>query len=143
MANQQSPFRANVRDLVNRPGEMREERLVIPVGDPMGEGLVSVREGSELDLDVRLVPPLHLAAASGSAQSVTLLLDKGAEVDAREAAWQQTPLMFAASLGRAEVIRVLLARGADPKLRSWTVDGATASATRRRRCWRPPAPSAS
>jgi uncharacterized protein len=54
VANQQSPFRANVRDLVNRPGEMREERLVIPVGDPMGEGLVSVREGSELDLDVRL-----------------------------------------------------------------------------------------
>jgi ankyrin repeat protein len=71
---------------------------------------------------------LHLAAASGSAQSVTLLLDRGAEVDAREAAWQQTPLMFAAALNRADVIRVLLARGADPKLRSWTVDGATRAA---------------
>ena len=54
MAIQQSPFSVNVRDLVNRPGEMREERMTIPVGEPMGEGLVSVRERSELDLDVRL-----------------------------------------------------------------------------------------
>jgi uncharacterized protein len=44
----------NVRDVVNRPGEMREQRLAIPVGDPMGEGLVSVQAGSELDLAVRL-----------------------------------------------------------------------------------------
>ena len=43
-----------MRDLVNRPGEMREQRLAIPVGDSMGEGLVSVRAGSELDLAVRL-----------------------------------------------------------------------------------------
>jgi uncharacterized protein len=54
VAIQHSPFRVNVRDLVNRPGEMREQRLAIPVGDAMGEGLVSVRAGSELDLDVRL-----------------------------------------------------------------------------------------
>ena len=54
MATQHSPFRVNVRDLVNRPGEMREARLTVAVTQPMGEGLVSVREGSELDLDVRL-----------------------------------------------------------------------------------------
>ena len=54
MANQHSPFRLNVRDLVNRPGEMREQRLAIPVGEPMGEGIIAVKEGSELDLDVRL-----------------------------------------------------------------------------------------
>ena len=39
---------------MNRPGEMREQQFSIAVADPMGEGLVSVREGSELDLDVRL-----------------------------------------------------------------------------------------
>ena len=54
MAIKYSPFRVNVRDLVNRPGEMREHELAIAVAEPMGEGLVSVREGSELDLDVRL-----------------------------------------------------------------------------------------
>ena len=54
MATQHSPFSLNARDLVNRPGEMREQRLAIPVAQQMGEGLVSVREGSELDLDARL-----------------------------------------------------------------------------------------
>ena len=54
MATQHSPFRVHVRDLVNRPGVMREQHLAIAVADPMGEGLVSVKEGSELDLDVRL-----------------------------------------------------------------------------------------
>ena len=54
MATQHSPFSLNARDLVNRPGEMREQRLAIPVAQQMGAGLVSVREGSELDLDARL-----------------------------------------------------------------------------------------
>ena len=54
MATQHSPFRVNVRDLVNRPGEMREHRLAIAVAEPMGEGIVAVKEGSEIDLDVRL-----------------------------------------------------------------------------------------
>jgi len=54
VATQHSPFSLNARDLVNRPGEMREQRLAIPVAQQMGEGLVSVREGSELDLDARL-----------------------------------------------------------------------------------------
>lgn len=54
MAIQHSPFRVNVRDLLNRPGEMREHRFQVAVREPLGEGLVSVREGSELDLDVRL-----------------------------------------------------------------------------------------
>jgi uncharacterized protein len=54
VATQHSPFRVNVRDLVNRPGEMREHRLAIAVAEPMGEGIVAVKEGSEIDLDVRL-----------------------------------------------------------------------------------------
>jgi uncharacterized protein len=33
---------------------MREHRFAIAVADPMGEGIVSVQEGSEIDLDVRL-----------------------------------------------------------------------------------------
>src|SRR5262245_15576986 len=59
--------------------------------------------------------PLHFAAASGSAESATILLDGGADVNAREPQWQQTPLMFAAASGRNAVVKVLLARGADVK----------------------------
>ncbi|GAA2025668.1 DUF177 domain-containing protein [Agromyces tropicus] len=54
MADQHSPFRVNVRDLVNRPGEMREQRLDVPASDRFGEGLVSIHEGSELEIDLRL-----------------------------------------------------------------------------------------
>jgi uncharacterized protein len=54
VAIQHSPFRVNVRDLINRPGEMRELRLDLAAPDTMGEGLVAVREGSEIAIDLRL-----------------------------------------------------------------------------------------
>ncbi|KZE90407.1 MULTISPECIES: DUF177 domain-containing protein [unclassified Agromyces] len=54
MAVQHSPFSVNVRDLVNRPGEMREQRLDVPAPEQYGEGLVAVRQGSEVAVDVRL-----------------------------------------------------------------------------------------
>jgi Predicted metal-binding, possibly nucleic acid-binding protein len=49
-----NPYRINVRDLVHRPGELREHDLRITVPDQLGEGLVSVKAGSELGIDVRL-----------------------------------------------------------------------------------------
>ncbi|WP_353814355.1 YceD family protein [Agromyces sp. SYSU T00266] len=54
MAVQHSPFSINVRDLVNRPGEMREQQFDVPVPEQLGEGLVSIRQGSDLAIDVRL-----------------------------------------------------------------------------------------
>ena len=54
------------------------------------------------------------AAASGDAQSVTMLVENGAEIEAKEKTFGQTPLMFAAFAGRVEVIRLLLSAGADP-----------------------------
>ena len=53
MAVQHSPFRVTVRDLINRPGEMREHRVDVPSPEQFGEGLVAVREGSELEIDAR------------------------------------------------------------------------------------------
>jgi uncharacterized protein len=43
-----------VYDLVHRPGEMREQQLSLPVADKMGEGLLSVEAGSNIELDLRL-----------------------------------------------------------------------------------------
>ena len=54
MAIHDQPFRLHVRDLINRPGEMREQHLTVASPETMGEGLVAVRTGSALDLDVRL-----------------------------------------------------------------------------------------
>lgn len=49
-----TPFTVNVRDLVRRPGEMREHRLELEAPEQFGEGIVAVRQGSAVDLDVRL-----------------------------------------------------------------------------------------
>ena len=54
MAVKHSPISVVVRDLVNRPGEIREQRLDVPAPEQFGEGLVAVREGSELEIDLRL-----------------------------------------------------------------------------------------
>ncbi|MBI4472673.1 MAG: ankyrin repeat domain-containing protein [Acidobacteria bacterium] len=56
---------------------------------------------------------LMQAAASGSVEAVTTLVNYGANVNAKEKARQQTALMFAAARNRAPIIRVLAAGGAD------------------------------
>lgn len=54
MATKHSVFDLNVRDLVNRPGEMREERIIAPSLEQFGEGLIAVKAESTIELDVRL-----------------------------------------------------------------------------------------
>ncbi|GAB3576983.1 DUF177 domain-containing protein [Leifsonia lichenia] len=49
-----TPYTVNVYDIIHRPGEMREQRIHLPVGEKMGEGLVSVPAGATIDLDLRL-----------------------------------------------------------------------------------------
>ncbi|WFR66444.1 DUF177 domain-containing protein [Curtobacterium flaccumfaciens] len=49
-----SPYALRVRDLAHRPGEMREHSLDITVPDAMGAGVIAVREGATMDLDLRL-----------------------------------------------------------------------------------------
>ncbi|MGN6408467.1 MAG: YceD family protein [Curtobacterium sp.] len=49
-----SPYALRVRDLAHRPGEMREHSLDIQVPDAMGAGVISVREGAEMHIDLRL-----------------------------------------------------------------------------------------
>ena len=51
---EKTPYVVNVRDLLHRPGEMREHELSIPLTEDMGEGLVAVRAGDSIDVDVRL-----------------------------------------------------------------------------------------
>ncbi|MCU1443939.1 MAG: hypothetical protein JWQ59_2089 [Cryobacterium sp.] len=49
-----TPYTIDVRDLINRPGTMREQDLELVVPEDLGQGLVAVKEGSILDTNVRL-----------------------------------------------------------------------------------------
>ena len=61
---------------------------------------------------------LSVAAVLGDAEVTALLLDAGADVNARNYANGSTALLAAAFLGRAGVVKSLLAAGADPTLMS-------------------------
>jgi hypothetical protein len=54
---------------------------------------------------------LHLAAESGSAAIVSMLLKRGAQVNGADV-WDQTPLHFAARTGSVEVCKTLIDHGA-------------------------------
>jgi len=67
--------------------------------------------------------PLHAAAYTGSTDTVRLLLDRGADIDARDTTWNSTPLVWAAvgsgerpqsnmAADWVETVRILLERGA-------------------------------
>jgi ankyrin repeat protein len=67
--------------------------------------------------------PLHAAAHSGSADVVRLLLERGADIEARDTTWNSTPLGWAAvgsgeqpqndpAANWIETVRILLAAGA-------------------------------
>lgn len=56
--------------------------------------------------------PLHWASRAGSLRSLHWLLDRGAEVDARNDA-HRTSIQFASECGRAEAVKLLAKAGAD------------------------------
>jgi ankyrin repeat protein len=63
-----------------------------------------------------------LAAVSGKPDAVKTLLERGANVNAKENTRGETALTFAAAAGRADVIRVLTAKGADAMVTTKVVD---------------------
>ena len=65
---------------------------------------------------------LHLAAGAGSGEAVAVLIDHGADIDARENTWGQTPLMFAAAANRFGPVNVLMERGANLETATRVVD---------------------
>ena len=96
-----NPYSVNVRDLLNRPGEMREETLTIDVPEKLGEGLLHVDAGTRLDLDLRL-ESVHegvlvsgdvSATATGVCGRCLIDIEQGVQIDFQE--------LFAYSSGEA------------------------------------------
>lgn len=100
----------------------------VDIANPSGETpLMMAALKGQLDSAQRLIglgaqvnrdgwTPLHYAASSIDSTAVlALLLDQGADVDAR-APNGNTPLMMAARYGAIASAEMLLARGADPRL---------------------------
>src|SRR6185369_15341837 len=61
---------------------------------------------------------LMTAARTGSAEAITVLLDRSANVDAREHWYGESALIWAAAENHADAVRILVARGADIDSRS-------------------------
>lgn len=59
--------------------------------------------------------PLHVAALSGNPEIVEALIDRGAEIDPRDAN-DMTPLLLAITTNRPDVAEMLLRRGANPMI---------------------------
>ena len=49
-----TPYKVNVRALMRRPGEMREQQLTIVDTAALGEGLVAVVAGTPMEVELRL-----------------------------------------------------------------------------------------
>jgi ankyrin repeat protein len=61
--------------------------------------------------------PLHYAAGGGTSEIVTILLEGGAEKNARNR-WGETPIFYAARRGAPEIIQILFKAGADVNTKS-------------------------
>lgn len=87
-----SPYALRVRDLAHRPGEMREHTLDIEVLDAMGAGVIAVRQGASMQIDLRL-EGLHegvlvsghaSAEAAGECSRCLIEISEPVEVDFAE-----------------------------------------------------------
>lgn len=81
------------------------------VATPVAPDVVA-REHSSVR-SAQLVAALHRATAKGQSNIITILLEKGVEVDARDECGK-TPLIISAENGNVDSMETLLAYGADP-----------------------------
>ncbi|MGI9471928.1 MAG: ankyrin repeat domain-containing protein, partial [Rubripirellula sp.] len=73
-----------------------------------------LKRGATIDSrDIEGKTPLIHACTGPFAETVQLLLDEGADVNAKDSNEGFTPLMMAAGLDQPEIVKILLENGAD------------------------------
>ena len=81
-------------------------------------------EGGDPDLrNDEGTPLLNAAALAGYAPAVEILIEAGADLEARDDEFGMTPLVMAAVEGNYEATKSLLANGAEPNARSTSSTG--------------------
>jgi ankyrin repeat protein len=76
-------------------------------------------KGVEVDVkDIHVRPPLHHAVVWGGKEVVELLIDNGADVNAKVDVFGNTPLHLAASGGHEEIVELLIANGPDVNVKN-------------------------
>lgn len=67
MSAHATPFHVGIRDLVGKPGQMREHELEAEFGDRVGEGLAAIAPTEPIAIDVRLESVHEGILATGDA----------------------------------------------------------------------------
>ena len=83
---------------------------------PLAKILISHGADLEAPSEDRGARAIHLAANFGDLEMLNLLLDGGADIEAKDQTGQ-TPLLIAAATNNLKVVKVLLDRGADKEAR--------------------------
>ena len=89
---EKTPYTVPVFDLVHRPGEMRESQFDLAAPSKLGEGLIAVQEGAQVDIDLRieslhdgLLVSAHVSAdATGECSRCLKPIEQSVEVDFAE-----------------------------------------------------------
>lgn len=109
-------------DPVTRLGDYTPLHLAAGRGNAAVITRLLAAGGSATALTTTGVQPVHLAAEAGSVDAVRALLDKGADVNAKDATHGRTPLIFATSKSRLDAMTFLLTRGANVQATTTVID---------------------
>ena len=74
--------------------------------------IVKILLANGANVHVACDAPLRIAAQYGGKETIELLLDNGADVNAPEGKWTDAPLRLAAQFNKTETVQLLLDRGA-------------------------------
>jgi cytohesin len=111
----------DVVDLLRKHGGLGEKVLPTDIHWATGEGdLEGVQALLEINPGLAKVEdkftgdtPLHIAARKGYIDIAKLLIDAGADINARDERYEYTSLHFATTFGQKDLVELLINKGAD------------------------------
>lgn len=109
-------FVIDTRDLPRQPGSMREVRMTVPAAHELGSEVIAIREGTPIDLDLRLEAVSEGVLVSGTAHAVATGECVRCLGEVVEDVEVEVTELFAYSGGRSERLAAQSAEGEDDPL---------------------------
>ena len=113
-------------------GEARPLHVARTAIDYMGEGVVMRAVVGVQGMDADGDTPLHLAAGTNAREVAALLIEQGADVNAKAASLGTTPLHWAAVVNGRDVAALMIEQGADVNAKATEGDTPLSIAQRRK-----------